>query len=136
VVTQNETQRVRLLIPTGLSPTDCDPVEAAEVILRGYAARAISILTQPRNLEDGRCLPARLSANDCYVALDEACRKMARVAVRKYTSEPALKSFSFSDAVQRIFPDPAAYLTRCIRSVAMQRDWPAAKCRLYRWTSR
>src|ERR1700731_3988089 len=92
VITQNDSQRTRLQIPVPVAPADCDPLQAAEIVLRRFAARAISLLTQPRNLDDGRCLPARLSANDCYVALDEACRKMARVAVRKYTTDAALRS--------------------------------------------
>jgi hypothetical protein len=122
VVTQNDSQRARLPIPAGIAPADCDPVQAAEIILRRFAPRAISMLTQPRNLDDGRCLPARLSANDCYVALDEACRKMARVAVRKYTTDPALRGLGFADALTVIFPDPSAYLTRCIRSVISDAD--------------
>ena len=93
------------------------PLEAAETILRRYAARAISILSNPRTLDDGRTLPARLSANDCYVALEESCRKMARVAVRKYEAETHLHVMGFADALDIIFPDPPAYLTRCIRSV-------------------
>jgi tetratricopeptide (TPR) repeat protein len=62
-------------------------------------------------------LPARLSANDCYVALEEACRKMARVALRKYQSDTNLYRFTFSEALDHIFPDPVAYLARSIRSV-------------------
>lgn len=117
MITQKDTQRVWLPSSAGATAADCDPVQAAEILLRRFAARAISMLTQPRTLDDGRCLPARLSANDCYVALEEACRKMARVAVRKYTSDSSLKDMSFSDALTKIFPDPPAYLTRCIRSV-------------------
>ncbi len=117
MVTQTDSQRTRLTSPVSTAPFECDPVQAAEIILRRFAARAISMLTQPRNLDDGRCLPARLSANDCYVALDEACHKMARVAVRKYSTEPAYRGSAFGDALTRIFPDPPAYLTRCIRSV-------------------
>ena len=122
MVTQTDSQRTRLPIPASIAPAEYDPVQAAEVILRRFAARAISLLTQPRNLDDGRCIPARLSANDCYVALDEACRKMARVAVRKYTTDAALRVFTFGDALSEIFPDPSAYLTRCIRSVVSDAD--------------
>jgi tetratricopeptide (TPR) repeat protein len=68
-------------------------------------------------MEDGRTIPARLSANDCYVAMEEACRKMARVALRKFQSEPHLQELGYSGALEVIFPDPPAYLTRCIRSV-------------------
>ena len=96
---------------------DVDPVQAAETILRRYGARAISLLTNPRVLEDGRTLAPRLSANDCYVALEESCRKMGRVALRKYQSDSALQSLGYTGALERIFPDPVAYLTRCIRSV-------------------
>ena len=94
-----------------------EPIQAAETILRRFGARAISILTTPRQTEDGKTMPARLSANDCYVTLEEACRKMARVALRKYQSELRFQSTSYSQALEEIFPDPAAYLTRCIRSV-------------------
>jgi len=68
-------------------------------------------------LEDGRVVAARLSANDCYVAMAEACKKMARVAVRKYEAEPRLRALGYSEALEAIFPDPVAYLARCIRSV-------------------
>lgn len=92
-----------------------DPVGAAEAILRKYGARAISMLTSARPADDGRLIPARLSANDCYVALEEACRKMARVALRKYRmSQP---DTDFAGALSKIFPDPAAYLARAIKSV-------------------
>jgi tetratricopeptide (TPR) repeat protein len=109
---------------------DVEPVQAAETILRRYGARAISILTNPRVLDDGRRLPARLSANDCYVAMAEACRKMARVALRKYQGDAELIQLGFAAALEVIFPDPPAYLTRCIRSVisdaerAMRREVP------------
>lgn len=98
-------------------PSDITPLEAAETIFRRFAARAISILSNPRTLDDGRVLPARLSANDCYVVMEEACRKMARVALRKYEEDAALRTMPFADAMEVIFPDPPAYLTRCIRSV-------------------
>jgi len=116
VFTQNVTRETRTLMSGG-SQEVCEPVQAAETILRRLGARAISILTSPHQLEDGRWIPARLSANDCYVALDEACRKMARVALRKYNESPALQTKGFAAAIDAIFPDPAAYLTRCIRSV-------------------
>jgi tetratricopeptide (TPR) repeat protein len=58
-----------------------------------------------------------MSANDCYVVMAEACRKMARVAVRKYLAEPHLQPLGFERAIEIIFPDPVAYLSRCIRSV-------------------
>jgi tetratricopeptide (TPR) repeat protein len=109
---------------------EIEPVQAAEAVLRRYGARAITILTNPRTLEDGRTLPARLSANDCYVVMEEACRKMARVALRKYVADPSLRDLGFALALDQIFPDPAAYLTRCIRSVvsdaerATRRDVP------------
>src|SRR5439155_21318142 len=39
------------------------------------------------------------------------------VALRKYQSDPGLQAGGFASALDSIFPDPAAYLTRCIRSV-------------------
>lgn len=117
VLTHDVTIEARAAAPNIGSQEFCDPAQAAEIVLRRFGARAISILTSPRELEDGRCIPARLSANDCYVALEESCRKMARVASRKYQSDPTLQAMGFADALAAIFPDPAAYLTRCIRSV-------------------
>src|SRR5436309_1142733 len=75
VFTQDATRETRTGLPSGGSQEVCEPVQAAEIVLRRLGARAISILTSPRQLEDGRWIPARLSANDCYVALEEACRK-------------------------------------------------------------
>lgn|GEM_PF-1465916 len=117
MITQIDSQRVRHSAPLGNTPTAPDSVGSAEIILRKCGARAISILTQPRTLSDGRTILPRLSANDCYVALEDACRKMARVAVRKYAASPVLQQMEFSDSVGVIFPDAPAYLTRCIRSV-------------------
>jgi tetratricopeptide (TPR) repeat protein len=94
---------------------ETDIVSAAEQILRRYGARAITMLTAARPAEDGRLIPARLSANDCYVALDEACRKVARVALRKFRL--AQPDCDFGSALPAIFPDPAAYLARAIKSV-------------------
>jgi tetratricopeptide (TPR) repeat protein len=99
-----------------VSPADSDPVGAAEMILRRYGARAISLLTSARQIEEGRLLPARLSANDCYVALEEACRKMARVAVRKFRQQAA-EGGSLAERLDTLFPDPVAYLARAIKSV-------------------
>lgn len=115
--TQDVTRESRTAAPSSGIQEVCEPVQAAEIVLRRVGARAISILTSPRQLEDGRWIPARLSANDCYVALEESCRKMARVALRQYQSNPALQAKGFAEALGSIFPDPAAYLTRCIRSV-------------------
>ena len=42
---------------------------------------------------------------------------MARVALRKFESDTLLQSGSFSEALDKIFPDATAYLARCIRSV-------------------
>lgn len=111
--------------------SDIDLVGAAEQILRRCGARAISLLTSGRTAEDGRAIPARLSANDCYVALDEACRKMARVAVRKFHQDYAPDGREFGECLDEIFPDPAAYLARAIKSVIAdegrqaRRDVPA-----------
>ncbi len=119
MVTQDSDRLQRPLAsaPVGARECEVEPVQAAETILRRYGTRAISILTNPRVLEDGRRLPARLSANDCYVAMAEACRKMARVALRKYQGDASLQELGFVAALDGIFPDPPAYLTRCIRSV-------------------
>jgi len=117
VVRATPSARVAISVPTPDGRSGVTPIEAEETILRRFSARAISILSNPRTLEDGRTLPARLSANDCYVTLEEACRKMARVAVRKYESDPGLQTMGFVTALDVIFPDPPAYLTRCIRSV-------------------
>jgi len=117
VFTQNVTRENRTAATAAVNQDICEPVQAAEIVLRRVGARAISILTSPHQLEDGRWIPARLSANDCYVAMEEACRKMARVALRKFQSDPALQAKGFAGALDTIFPDPAAYLTRCIRSV-------------------
>ncbi len=119
MTTHNSLLDARLLSSTGLPPSELDiePVQAAEVIRRKFAARTISLLSNPRLLEDGRTIPPRLSANDCYVAMAEACRKMARVATRKYQTDIQLRQQGFEEALTSIFPDPVAYLSRCIRSV-------------------
>ena len=115
--TKNAVRSIRS-VNTGGSPLIVvDPVEASETIFRCFGARAISLLSNTRTLEDGRVLPPRLSANDCYVAMEEACRKMGRVALRKHQSEPRFADIGFAEALTIIFPDPVAYLTRCIRSV-------------------
>lgn len=117
--------------PLTLGSNDIDLVGAAEQILRRFGPRAITMLTAARVSEDGRAIPARLSANDCYVALDEACRKMARVAVRKFHQSYAPDGREFGECVDEIFPDPAAYLARAIKSViadegrAVRRELPA-----------
>lgn len=101
----------------GRAAADVDIVTAAEQVLHSFGARAISLLTSARQTGDGRWLPARLSANDCYVALDEACRKMARVALRRYRQLPPADAGDFAAALPTLFPDPAAYLARAVRSV-------------------
>ena len=114
-----DTRNARLLSydPNFAAERDIEPVQAAEAIFRKFGPRAISLLTNPRALDDGRTLPPRHSANDCYVAMEESCRKMARVALRKYQADGGLQAMGFSAALDAMFPDPAAYLTRCIRSV-------------------
>lgn len=92
-----------------------DPVQAATIILRAYGARAISLITAPHIQDGGHALPSRLSANDCYVALDEACRKVARVALRRWRQAGA--AGRFADALPALFPDPTAYVARAIKSV-------------------
>jgi tetratricopeptide (TPR) repeat protein len=101
------------------SSSSIDEITASRVLMDHFGARAITLLTGDRQ---GECI-GRVSANDCWVVLDEACLKMARVAVRRYrqsgTSRP------FSAAVTELFPDPAAYLARAIKSVmsdAARRD--------------
>jgi hypothetical protein len=111
-------------------PAEYDLVSAAELLLRRFGPRAISLLTAARQMEDGRWISPRLSANDCYVALDEACRKTARVALRKYGQTPAFRGRDLADCLTEIFPDPVAYLARAIKSVvsdegrAVRRDIP------------
>ena len=119
MVKQSNTRHARLLSPAPnfAAESDIEPAAAAEAIFRKFGPRAISLLTNPHTLDDGRILPPRHSANDCYVAMEEACRKMARVAVRKYQADSGLQAMGFSAALDAVFPDPAAYLTRCIRSV-------------------
>lgn len=110
---------------------DADPIGAAEAILRRYGARSISMLTAGHQTEDGRRIPARLSPNDCYVALEEACRKMARVAVRNWRRDFAPDGRPLEACLDRLFPDPVAYLARAIKSVvadagrAARRELPA-----------
>lgn len=124
-----ETVPAKIHLPQ-TTPETIDPLSAAMIILRRFSARAITLLTTSRVTDDGRTLPPRLSANDCYVALEEACRKMARVAVRKYQHDSYLAELGFAASLDVIFPDPVAYLTRCIRSVvsdaerAVRRDVP------------
>lgn len=98
-----------------VATADVDVVGAAELVLRRFGARAISLITAPRALEDGRVITGRLSANDCYVALDEACRKVARVALRRHRQAQTVATLG--ESLDRLFPDPAAYLARAIRSV-------------------
>lgn len=117
MATQSTLRPVTTAPKTAVPVAGSDPVQAAETILRRYGARAITLLSTPRTLEDGRTLPPRLSANDCYVVMEEACRKMARVALRKFQTDKNLQALGFADALDVIFPDPTAYLTRCIRSV-------------------
>jgi tetratricopeptide (TPR) repeat protein len=96
------------------APAEYDLVSAAELILRKFGPRAISVLTMPRQMPDGRWIQPKLSANDAYVALDEACRKVARVALRKARTSPDLP---FEQNIDVIFPDPVAYLARAVKSV-------------------
>jgi tetratricopeptide (TPR) repeat protein len=107
----------RPLTGGGTPSVVCVPAEAEEAVLKRFGARAITLLTRPRECEDGRVLPTRLSANDCYAALEEACRKMARVAVRKLESSGIPNGIPISESIAELFPDGAAYLARCIRSV-------------------
>ncbi len=118
MVNTNTARNVRIQpeIDIGYLEFSIEPVRAAEIILRKVGARAISMLTSPREF-DGRLITPRLSANDCYAALEESCRKMARVALRKFESDASCQNIEFEDALDILFPDAAAYLTRCIRSV-------------------
>lgn len=129
MVTENQSRLAQIAStkPTTVTGSEIDPVQATETILRRYGARAITMLTVPRTLDDGRTLPARLSANDCYVVLEEACRKMARVALRKTLADEELRTVGFAAALDRIFPDPPAYLTRCIRSVVSDAERAARR---------
>jgi tetratricopeptide (TPR) repeat protein len=49
--------------------------------------------------------------------MDEACRKVARVALRKFNQSYAPDGRDFAECLDEIFPDPAAYLARAIKSV-------------------
>ncbi len=91
-----------------------DIVSVADEIVARIGPRAVTYLSTSRVLEDGRTLPPRLSANDCYVALPEACRKMARVVVDR---RRRLGPRGEAATLEAIFPDPVAYLARAIRSV-------------------
>ena len=99
---------------TVTAPAEYDIVSAGELILRKYGPRAITVLTSPRQMPDGRWIQPKLSANDAYVALEEACRKVARVAIRKARQNPDLP---FEQNLDVIFPDPVAYLARAVKSV-------------------
>lgn len=91
-----------------------DVVSVADEVLSRLGPRAVTLLSTSRVLDDGRTLAPRMSANDCYVALPEACRKVARVVVaRRRSMGPAGAGAPF----ETIFPDPVAYLARAIRSV-------------------
>ncbi len=96
--------------------SEADLVAAAEAILRRYGPRAVTLLTSPRAGAETHG-SARLSANDCYVALEEACRKTARVAVRRYRDARRDAAVPFDEALDGLFPDPVAYLARAIKSV-------------------
>jgi tetratricopeptide (TPR) repeat protein len=100
----------------GLQALSSDMVSVADEVLATLGPRAVTLLTTPRRLDDGRVLPPRLSANDCYVALPEACRKVARVVVARRRTAGRVVS------VADIFPEPAAYLARAIRSVVSDAD--------------
>src|SRR5579862_6916998 len=102
---------LRLPHERGAGPgTDIELVSAAEQIFHRYGARAISLLTSARQNEEGSWVSTRLSPNDCYVALEEACRKTARVAIRKFRQSYAPDGRDFGECLDEIFPEPAAYL--------------------------
>src|SRR5438128_2086431 len=84
-----ETPNTQHLTPN----TQPDSIAAAEMILRRFGPRAISMLTAPRPADDGRMVSPKLSANDCYVALEEASRKVARVALRNYAKQHSGEEF-------------------------------------------
>src|ERR1051326_9022942 len=52
VFTHDVTRETRTEIPFSGSQEVCEPIQAAEIILRRLGARAISILTSPRPLGD------------------------------------------------------------------------------------
>ncbi len=90
--------------------------EAASAIHALFGARAISLLTAHRQAATVSSSATRLSANDCFVALDTACMKMARVAVRLYTKRG---DSTFEASLPTLFPDGAAYLARAVKSVVL-----------------
>lgn len=101
------------LMSVATQAAETDPVAAAELIFRRYGARAVSMLTGGRTAP---CGEGRLSANDAYVAMQDACRKMARVAIRRWRRTSAGDA-PLADVLGTLFPEPAAYLARAIKSV-------------------
>jgi len=91
-----------------------DVIEAASILYMRIGPRAVTLLTANRLGNTEREQGDRLSANDCYVALHDACTKMAKVAIRKFEQSGQL---SFEEALPKLFPDPAAYLACAIKSV-------------------
>ncbi len=101
-----------------LSSGDVDLVQAADVIIEHFGSRAVTIVSQGRQSSEIAPSGMRLSANDGYVALGDAARKMARVAISRYRQSSLQKQgIPFAESLDRLFPDGAAYLSRCIRSV-------------------
>ncbi len=102
---------------TDISAESPDRSEIAGFLLQQFGARAVAFLCRPRTLPDGKVVPSRISSSDAYAALEEACFKMARVALRSLQNNSALQMVPLHTAVTHIFPDPAAYLARAVRSV-------------------
>lgn len=101
-------------LPSG----EVDLVQAVDVIIEHFGPRAVTIVSQGRQSSEIASSGMHLSANDGYVAVGDAARKMARVAIRRYHQSSLQRlGVPFAEALDRLFPDGAAYLSRCIRSV-------------------
>jgi tetratricopeptide (TPR) repeat protein len=103
-----------------------DPVAAGEALVRLHGARAVTMAIS-RPIETGAGVSLRISANDAYAALEEAVRKVTRAALPKYRLLQADGATDFGESLAHVFPDPAAYLARAIRSVVIDQGRAAKR---------
>jgi len=82
--------------------------DLAQIIRERYGARAVSIVTDPERA-------GRLSVNDVWVALYDACHKMSRVALRRHEARGGDDDTPL--ALETLFPEPLAYLICSLLSV-------------------
>jgi len=82
--------------------------DLAQIIRERYGARAVSIVTGPERA-------GRLSVNDAWVALYDACHKMSRVALRRHEARGGDDDTPL--ALETLFPEPLAYLICSLLSV-------------------